>query len=132
MVFGSGAGFPEVLSTDDIDGTNGFTVEAWVTPANTTQDGPARIFTYSRGNGTRNFMLGQVAYQYVARTRTYSTETNNNGSPDLETYDVDQDAQATLQHVVMTYDQVNGRRIYVDGRWTDGSGAPGHTRSWRR
>ncbi len=24
-----------------------------------------------------------------------------------------------LQHVVMTFDQFRGRRIYVNGRWTD-------------
>jgi hypothetical protein len=30
----------------------------------------------------------------------------------------DRDAQATLQHVVLTYDPVNGRRIYVNGVWT--------------
>jgi len=104
------------------DGTTGsqqYTLEMWIANANITQDGPARIFTYSRGTGQRNFMLGQVAYQYVVRNRSFSTATNGNGNPELETYDVDQDAQATLQHVVVTYDQANGRRIYVDGRWTD-------------
>lgn len=104
---------------DQYTGSQAYTVELWIANANITQDGPARIFTYSRGNGTRNMMIGQVAYQYVARNRSYRAETNGNGSPDLETYDVDQDAQATLQHVVMTYDQIAGRRIYVDGRWTD-------------
>ncbi len=64
-------------------------------------------------------MLGQVAYQYVLRNRAFLEESSNNGGPDMATYDVDQDAQATLQHVVITYDQVRGRRIYVDGRWTD-------------
>lgn len=104
---------------DPYTGSQEYTLELWIANANITQDGPARIFTYSRSSGSRNFMLGQVAYQYVARNRNFSEETNNNGSPDLETYDVDQDAQATLQHVVVTYDQVTGRRIYVDGRWTD-------------
>lgn len=104
----------------DMDtGSQQYTVEMWIAPANITQDGPARIFTYSRSSGQRNMMLGQVAYQYVARNRSFNTATNGNGNPEFETYDVDQDAQATLQHVVLTYDQVGGRRIFVDGRWTD-------------
>jgi hypothetical protein len=104
---------------DQYTGTQSYTLETWVSNANITQDGPARIFTYSRSNGSRNFMLGQVAYQYVARNRSYLTVTSGNGTPALDTYDVDQDAQATLQHVVLTYDQLRGRRIYVNGRWTD-------------
>ncbi len=104
---------------DQFTGSQSYTLETWISNANITQDGPARIFTYSRTNGSRNFMLGQVAYQYVARNRSYLTVTSGNGTPTLETYDVDQDAQATLQHVVLTYDQLRGRRIYVNGRWTD-------------
>ncbi|MCR9095888.1 MAG: LamG domain-containing protein [bacterium] len=115
----------------DVDtGSQQYTLEMWLAPANITQDGPARIFTYSRSTGQRNMMLGQVAYQYIARNRSFSTETNGNGSPELETYDVDQDAQATLQHVVLTYDQVAGRRIYVDGRWTDDIDETPSSRLW--
>lgn len=105
--------------SDQYTGTQEYSIEAWVAPANITQDGPARIVTYSRNNGSRNMMLAQVAYQYVARNRSFLTETNSNGTPALETYDVDQDAQATLQHVVLTYDQLLGRRVYVNGRFTD-------------
>ena len=36
----------------------------------------------------------------------------------LTTADDDEDLQATLQHVVITYDPVNGRRIYVNGAFT--------------
>lgn len=100
-------------------GTGQYSVEAWVVPANTTQEGPARIVTYSRNGGSRNFMLGQRLYQYVARNRNNSGRIDNNGNPALETYDVDQDLQAALQHVVMTYDRAYGRRIYVDGAFTD-------------
>jgi len=104
---------------DQFTGTQAYTLETWIANANITQDGPARIFTYSRSSGSRNFMLGQVAYQYVARNRSYLTATNGNGNPEFETYDVDQDAQASLQHVVLTYDQLRGRRIFVNGEWTD-------------
>ena len=44
---------------------------------------------------------------------------SGNGTPALETYDADQDLQDALQHVVITYDPFRGRRIYVDGDWTD-------------
>lgn len=104
---------------DQQTGSQAYTVEMWIANLNTTQEGPARIISYSANGGSRNFMLGQVQYQYVVRNRAYTEESNGNGGPDLETYDVDQDAQATLQHVVITYDQLVGRKIYVDGQWTE-------------
>ena len=100
-------------------GSQAYSLEMWIANANTTQDGPARIMSYSRSTGSRNFMLGQSLYQYVIRNRAFLAESNNNGTPSMETYDVDQDAQSTLQHVTVTYDQLAGRRIYVDGRWTE-------------
>lgn len=100
-------------------GSQAYSVELWVANANTTQDGPARIVSYGRNPGNHNFMLGQTLYQYAIRNRAFLDESNNNGTPTMETYDVDQDAQSTLQHVVITYDQLAGRRIYVDGLWTE-------------
>ena len=38
--------------------TGAFTVEAWITPANTTQTGPARIVSYSSGHGHEQFPDG--------------------------------------------------------------------------
>jgi Concanavalin A-like lectin/glucanases superfamily len=113
-------------------GSQAYSVEMWLANANTTQDGPARIMTYSRNSGTRNFMFGQRLYQYAARNRSFGGATNNNGNPELLTYDVDQDAQSTLQHVVVTYDLLNGRKIYVDGHWTDDVDevAPGRLWNW--
>jgi hypothetical protein len=104
---------------DQGTGSQAYSLEMWIANANTTQDGPARIMSYSRNTGSRNFMLGQSLYQYIIRNRAFLDESNNNGGPDMETYDVDQDAQSTLQHVVVTYDQLAGRRIYVDGVWTE-------------
>jgi len=107
------------LIADPTTGSQQYSVEAWVTPANTTQDGPARIISYSRGGGQRNFTVGQNLYNYVFRNRSVHSEVSNNGTPQLETYNNDEDLQATLQHVVMTYDQYRGRRIWVNGEWTD-------------
>ncbi|MFK7895411.1 MAG: LamG-like jellyroll fold domain-containing protein [Myxococcota bacterium] len=100
-------------------GTQAYSMELWVANLNTVQEGPARIVSYGRNGGNHNFMLGQSQYQYSIRNRAFVEESNNNGNPQMDTYDVDQDAQSTLQHVVITYDQLNGRRIFVNGRWTE-------------
>ncbi len=102
---------------DLITATGEFSIEAWVAPGNVTQDGPARIVTYSGGSMTRNFMLGQTLYNYDSFLR--SDQTDQNGEPQLSTADDDEDLQATLQHVVMTYDPANGRQLYVNGEHTD-------------
>ncbi len=100
-------------------GTQQYSIEAWIIPDNTDQEGPARIVSYSRNTGSRNFTLGQQMYTYDHRNRNLDPALNDNGTPSLRTYDNDEDAQATLQHVVVTYDQFRGRRIFVNGRWTD-------------
>jgi hypothetical protein len=76
----------------------------------------SRIVSYSGGTTSRNFMLGQTLYSYDFYNR--SSATDQNGDPKLTTSDDDEDLQATLQHVVATYDPVNGRRIYVNGEFT--------------
>jgi hypothetical protein len=100
-------------------GTGQYSVEAWVTNATVTLEGPARILTYSANPGASNFTLGQTLYNYDYRNRSISENIGGNGAPALVTYDADQDLQDTLQHVVITYDLIRGRRIHVDGRWTD-------------
>ena len=50
--------------------------------------------------------------------------------PALQTDDADRDAQDRLQHVVITYDQFRGRRIYVDGRFTADADPPRPARLW--
>lgn len=93
-----------------------YTIEAWVAPANVAQE-DAYIVSYSGGDAARNMTLAQRAYQYEALGRSDSTDTN--GEPSLLTDDEDRDAQASLQHVVLTFDPVNGRRLYVNGNSTD-------------
>jgi len=111
-------------------GTQQYSVEAWVIPANTTQEGPARIISYSSNSGSRNFHIGQTLYSYDVRTRSVLPAISGNGTPALVSYPADQDLQATLQHVVVTYDQYRGRRIYVDGLWTDDADEQGPGRLW--
>ena len=118
---------------DPTMGTQQFSIEAWVVPANIDQSGPARIATYSRNTQNRNFTLGQVEYNYNMRTRSISPSAQDegqNGLPALQTEDADRDAQDRLQHVVVTYDQFRGRRLYVDGVFTDDSDPIGAARLW--
>ncbi|RMF98099.1 MAG: LamG domain-containing protein [Gammaproteobacteria bacterium] len=101
---------------DRITLTGEYSIEAWVAPANVVQE-DTRIVSYSAGTLARNFNLGQTQYSYDFFNRSGSTD--GNGAPALSTAAADEDLQATLQHVVATYDPVNGRRIYVNGVFTD-------------
>jgi hypothetical protein len=97
-----------------------FSIEAWVVPANVTQE-MARILTYSAGQTTRNFTLQQTLYNYDFLLRTNAADaagnplTTLNGDPQLSTPDDAEALQATLQHVVATYSPIDGRKIYVNG-----------------
>jgi hypothetical protein len=108
--------------TDLIKSTGEFTIEAWANNANVAQE-DAFIVSYSAGDTTRNFTLAQNMYQYQGYTR--SDKTSANGNPVLLTRAADMDAQAALQHVVMTYSPVEGRRIYVNGVYTGDVDAQG-------
>jgi hypothetical protein len=100
---------------DLITATGQYSIEAWAAPANVNQE-DTRIVTYSAGSTLRNFTMGQTLYSYDFYNRSSTSDAN--GAPLLQTLDDDEDAQATLQHVVMTYDAVGGRRIYVNGVYT--------------
>ncbi len=101
--------------SDRIKASGEYSVEAWVAPANVAQE-DANIVSYSGGDTARNFTLGQHGYQYEDYAR--SSVSDANGKRVLITNAADRDAQASLQHVVMTYDPVNGRKIYVNGVFT--------------
>lgn len=89
-----------------------YSIEAWVVPANVSQE-DANIISYSAGANSRNFTLGQTLYNYDFFNRT--NESDANGAAALSTPDADEVLQSSLQHVVATYDPVNGRSIYVNG-----------------
>lgn len=104
-------------------GMQQYSVETWVIPANTTQENRP-ILTYSDGQGLRNFALNQTLYNYVFRNRSLDGTLDDEGNPRfgepaLSTADADEDLQAMLQHSVITYDQNRGRRIFVNGAFTD-------------
>ena len=101
---------------DLIRATGEYSIEAWVAPGNVTQE-DSRIISYSAGTTVRNFTLGQTLYNYDFYNR--SGNSDGNGDPRLSTADADEDLQATLQHVVVTYSVAAGRRIYVNGVYTE-------------
>ncbi|MBL4583729.1 MAG: LamG domain-containing protein [Pseudomonadales bacterium] len=113
-----------------ITATGEYSIEAWVAPGNVTQEGPAGIVSYSGGSSARNFTLGQTLYNYNALNR--SSTTGADGEPAVSTPDADEVLQATLQHVVVNYDPVNGRQIFVNGmlRSTTDTEAGGTLTGW--
>ena len=98
-----------------IQGSGEYSIETWVAPADVTQKN-AWIVSYSGSNTTRNMTLGQAAQQYEGFARSSTTSTA--GMPPLITTTNGGAAQAALQHVVLTYDPVNGQKIYVNGVYT--------------
>lgn len=132
---------------DAVRSAGAVTLEAWVQPANTTQDGPSRIVSISNNSTNRNITLaqglwsGRPANQYNVRLRT--NRTGNNGSnPSLSS---PVGALTTgLTHVVYTYDTATETaRMYINGveqtpRYINsgggdtGSPVTGNLSSWAR
>ncbi|HEX4150980.1 MAG TPA: LamG domain-containing protein [Steroidobacteraceae bacterium] len=95
-----------------IQATGEFSVEAWVAPA-VVATKLSDIVSYSGGDTLRNFTLAQTNQDYDFPLRGSNSDLN--GAPQLQTPDATMALQAALQHVVLTYDPVNGRQIYVNG-----------------
>ena len=96
-----------------IQATGEFSIEAWVTPA-VVATNLSDIVSYSGGDTLRNFTLAQTNQDYDFQLRS-SNSMGLNGMPQLQTPDATMALQAALQHVVLTYDPINGRQIYVNG-----------------
>lgn len=112
-----------------IKATGEYTVEAWVVPGNVTQE-DARIISYSGGTEVRNFTLGQTLYNYDFLHRSSTTDAN--GMVALSTADDAERLQATLQHVVAVFTPGEGRKLYVNGEYTEDldSVAAGNLSEW--
>jgi len=90
-----------------------YSIEAWIIPADVVQQ-DKNIISYSGSTTERNFTIAQNEYNYQFYNRATTGGVNaTNGGPVLET-DAER-LQASQQHIVMNYDPVNGRRIYVNG-----------------
>jgi hypothetical protein len=126
LEFTGGRAQADTISSDKIftylQDTREYAIEAWVIPNNVTQE-DANIVSYSGGDLSRNFTLGQDMYNYESFNRVDSVIPNPNGEPVMSTGEDDEElAQASLQHVVINYDPLDrlgngaGRSIYVNGQ----------------
>jgi hypothetical protein len=117
---------------DSARSTNEITAEIWLKPANTTQDGPARIVSLSKDPYNRNFTLGQGLWGgnpsdlYDARLR--STATNKNGTPSISSSAGSLTAELT--HVVYTRDANGLCQIYIDGELAASGTTGGDLSNW--
>jgi mono/diheme cytochrome c family protein len=127
----SGASSRINSSINPAAGGNGeYSIEAWAVPGNVTQE-DANIVSYSGGDGAaRNFTLGQTMYNYDFLHLSDTTQDPENDR--VSTPAADEVLQATQQHVVVTFDPVNGRRIYVNGVLTNAMDpfTPGSLADW--
>lgn len=108
------------------------TLEAWIAPENTTQEGPARIVSLSGGSQSRDVTLGQGLWggqpsdTYNVRLR--STETDLDGMPMLTTSAGA--ASVGLQHVVYTRATTGATRLFVNGVQRAAGSTPGDLSNW--
>ncbi|MCY4534338.1 MAG: hypothetical protein OXB91_03165, partial [Bryobacterales bacterium] len=103
-------------------------LEAWIKPARTGQDGPATILAMSNGTDQRNFLLGQEGDRFVARFRT--SKTDREGAPGLST--PAGVATSELTHLVFTRDRTGRARIFVNGAMSVEAEIPGGVEDWEK
>jgi hypothetical protein len=102
------------------------TVEAWIRPENTRQEGPARMVSFSQTTSHRNFTLGQEKDRYDFRLRT--TRRSTNGLPSIQTKGGV--VKTELTHLVYTR-QVSGKAaLYVNGQVVTSGDVPGEFGNW--
>lgn len=104
--------------TEAIKASNEFTIEAWVTPANATQAGPARVVSISEGVGIRNAALLQGEPFDVGgdrwTSRQRSTGTSVNGLPALSA-PAGSAVEGRRTHLALTRSAPGEVTLYVDG-----------------
>jgi len=117
--------FDSVKLKTFIEATGEYAIEAWVIPANVTQQN-ANIVGYS-GGSARNFTLGQEMYNYEMFNRIDDPNPLSlNGEPFYTTGDSGEELlQSSLQHVVANYDPLDGRSVYINGVLVEDPAAPG-------
>ncbi|MEX2139011.1 MAG: DUF1592 domain-containing protein [Pirellulales bacterium] len=111
---------------DAIKKSKAITLEAWITPADTKQNGPARILTLSSGVSQRNFTLGQDGDKFDVRFRT--TKTDGNGQPSLAS--PSGTVSTRPMHVVYTRNAGGKARLYIDGDEKASHDADGDLSNW--
>ena len=107
--------------------TDEITVEAWVTPLDATQDGPARLVTLAESRLSQNFLIGQQQTTFQARLRT--TDTDNLGAPAVSS--IGDTAAPVLTHLVFTHTASDDSdRLFVNGSLVGGEVRTGSFAAW--
>lgn len=103
-----------------------FSLEAWITPAEADQTGPARIVSLSLDTSRRSLSLVQEKGRYELRLRTSTT--SDNGTPSTPTPDGSAAPRPT--HVVATRTPDGVVRLFLDGREVARNTVAGDMNRW--
>ena len=108
--------------------TGELTLEVWFRPANTSQNGPARIITFSHNSLERNFTIGQEKDKYEIRLRT--TKTNSNGMPALISKSKSVSTKPT--HLVFSRYKDGTTKLFLNGKFHRQSKSSGDFSNWNK
>ncbi|QDV22070.1 DUF1592 domain-containing protein [Aureliella helgolandensis] len=111
---------------DSLVNSGSLTLEAWITPANDRQKGPARIVSMSTDANQRNLTLGQDQNRYEVRLR--SSTTSSNGIPSL--VGLGGSALNKRTHVVYTLSKQGQAKLYVNGEQEASKRLGGNISNW--
>lgn len=120
------SGSPATRIVEAVRNSGALTLEAWITPANTSQAGPARIVTLSSGSSLRNVTLGQDGDRYEVRLRSRSTSPN--GIPELR--GTPGGAQPDLTCVIYTRTADGAARLHLNGVPAGSATVTGDLSNW--
>ena len=112
---------------DGITATQEITLEAWVTPSNRSQNGPARIATLSSDVANRNFTLGQAGDDYNVRLRTTTTGYNGVGTTVSSQGGL---LNTELTHVIYTREADGDASLYIDNQLVASETIDGDFSNW--
>ncbi|MEO1185602.1 MAG: LamG domain-containing protein, partial [Cyanobacteria bacterium J06636_27] len=112
---------------DGITATQEITMEAWLTPGNRSQNGPARIATLSSDVANRNFTLGQAGDDYNVRLRTTFTGDNGVGTTVSSEGGL---LDTELTHIVYTRSSDGNTSLYIDSQLVATESIGGDFSNW--
>jgi hypothetical protein len=120
------SGGPVTRLFEALSGSGELTLEAWIIPNNTGQNGPARILTFSENLFNRNFTLGQEFTTFDILLRT--TTTDNNGFPLFAS--PTGSASANLSHIIYSRRANGTARLYINNQYVAGEVRNGSFANW--
>jgi len=120
--------------TAAVGASNALTVEAWITPASATQDGPARVVAIGDGtsDGPRNLLIGQGRWNDQDPTvwdlRIRTTSTSDDGGAAVVT--PSGTTSTSLTHLVYTRAADGTATVYLNGVAVASEARPGALSNW--